>query len=315
MRGGWLVVGVASVVVAAPRAMADPEAPVRLTYAAPASCPDAATFEAAVRQRAPRATITATAPRVFAIAITTGDAGFTGTLSTGDAGATRALAASRCDDLIAALALVTALAIDPSVALGAPDPPAPAPPPPAPPPPVPPPPVPPPAPRPRWSGWGAATLAIAHGVAPDPLPTAGLEARLARVGLGHVALGAAAGRQTVTTAAGRATFTWVIARASGCWTAIDRAIALDACGHAEVGALGARGLDIVRAREVTRTWLAVGAHAALRWSPGAWLFVEAQAGASLPIVRDRFVFTPNQLIHQADAVVPWTAIGVGLRLP
>ncbi|MCE9575259.1 MAG: hypothetical protein K8W52_19065 [Deltaproteobacteria bacterium] len=299
MRGVWLVVGVASVAIAAPAA-ADP--PVHLSYAAPEACPDTAAFTAAVRLRAPRATLTddATAPdvRAFDVRITAGDGGFVGTLATGDADATRALSASRCDDLLAALALITALAIDPTTAVVDP---------------IEPPPIAPPRAPSPWHLAGLLGGGLEAGVMPEAAIAGHAAVRLARAGLGHVDLGALAARQTATTAHGNARFTLATARAAACWTAREGRVALDACGHAELGLLQARGLEVVRAQTVTRTWLAVGAHGAARWQIAAPVFLELALGATLPLVRDRFTFAPNQLIHQANAVVPWVVLGVGVR--
>jgi hypothetical protein len=302
MRRAPIVIGLIAALAVARSARAD--APARLLYTAPTGCPDAGAFAGEVHERAPRAQLTADAPRTFTITITAADDGFAGTLATPEAGAPRSLAASRCDDLAAALALVTALAIDPSAA----DAPiasiaAPAPPPPhiveA---------------APRRSGL-AALLApeLDDGIAPGALPAASVEARLIRDGLGHVDLGAALGRDTTESAAGRARFTWMVARISACWTAFDAALALDACAHGEAGALEAEGVDVVRAQDLRRLWVAVGAHAAARIRVTANVFAELRAGASAPLLRDRFYFTPNVFIHEASAVTPWVSVGVGAR--
>jgi len=121
------------------------------------------------------------------------------------------------------------------------------------------------------------------------------------------------GRGTTSTAAGDARFTWAVARIAGCWTIADGTLAVDACAHVAAGMLEAQGVDVVRAQDLRRSWLAAGAHGALRWRATASVFAELQAGASVPFLRDRFYFTPNVLIHQAAAVTPWLALGVGVR--
>jgi hypothetical protein len=299
MRRAAIVVGLLAVAHAA-RA----DAPARLLYSAPTGCPDAGAFTTSVHERAPRAQLTGDAARTFTVTITAGDDGFAGTLATPDAGAPRTLAASRCDDLAAALALVTALAIDPSAAdapiasITAP----------------PPPPPPPPVAVPNRGGF-AMILApeVDDGVAPGALPAVTVEARALRRGLGHVDLGGTIGRDTTESAAGQARFTWLVARISACWTALDAAIAVDACGNAEVGGLEAEGVDVVRAQDLRRLWVAAGAHAAARLRVTANVFAELRAGASAPLTRDRFYFTPNVFIHEAAAVTPWISLGVGAR--
>src|SRR5258705_1914175 len=98
---------------------ADPEREdVVLRYDAPSACPDRAALEAMVGQRTPAARFVDGAERVFAITVRASESGFAGELSvTGaDGVADRTLTAARCDDLVGALALVVALAIDPEAA-------------------------------------------------------------------------------------------------------------------------------------------------------------------------------------------------------
>src|SRR5262252_7914425 len=101
---------------------------VELRYTAPTECPDRAAVEAAIRERTP-VTFADGAERVFAITITPNTDGFEGALTVTEQAqhvdsADRQLAAHRCDDLVTALALITALAIDPT-AVVAPKPPPP----------------------------------------------------------------------------------------------------------------------------------------------------------------------------------------------
>jgi len=38
-------------------------------------------------------------------------------------------------------------------------------------------------------------------------------------------------------------------------------------------------------------------------------------GATLPIVRDRYLFAPNIEVHETPSVTGWLALGVGVRFP
>jgi hypothetical protein len=286
--------GLVCALMLAGSARAHADAPARLIYGAPAACPDAAAFAAAVHERAPRALLDEDAPRTFTIAIAASAAGFTGALTASDASEPRVLAAARCDDLVAALALITALAIDPSALAD--------------PPPAPPAPI-----AARWAADALVGIDLALGVAPDPLIAAALGARLRRRDLGHLDLTILAARDTTRTAAGTAQVTWLTARLSACWTAPARSIALDACGDAEAGLLSAAGHDVVRAQDLRRPWLALGGHGAIRWPATARIFGELDVGAAIPLIRDRFYFYPNVLIHQASVVTPWLAVGAGVR--
>ena len=274
----------------------------RITYDAPAGCPDRDAFEAAVRERLPTArfaTGTEPAARSFTIAIAATDDGYTGALTAGDGGAARRLAAHQCNDVVTALALITALAIDPSAAVSA----------------VAPPPTTTPArpgPR-RWHLAGLAGGALAGGVTPGALWIGAIGARLLRRGLGHLDLEVVAGGDRDRSDAGEARFTYLIGRGSACWLALPRRVEVDACAVVEAGALRARGVDVVRAQDLTRPYLAAGVAAAARWPRASRGFLELRAGVSFPLIRDRFVFTPNVLIHETAAATPWAGLGGGVR--
>jgi hypothetical protein len=274
---------------------------VHLAYDAPADCAARAVLEEAVAARAPAVQFTppARSARVFAVVITRTDAGYQGSLAVDGAGGTgsRELAAARCDDLVEALALVIALAIDPA-ALSSPAPAPVAPPPPA-------------APS-RWGGAAVIGAGTAGGVIPSPAPALAAEARLIRRGLGHAGLGLVAGSSERSTVDGDAAFRWLSGRGSLCWQWLDRRIESDACAHLDVGGITAEGSGVARAQQATRTWLAPGAHVAARWSPG-WLLIEAQAGVAAPILRDHYRFAPGMTIHRTWAATPWVLIGTGVR--
>jgi hypothetical protein len=291
--------------VAAPASAAPARERVHLAYQAPAACADRAVLEEAVAARAPAVLFTAPAgsARTFAVVITETEAGYQGSLAVDGVGGTgsRELAAARCDDLVEALALVIALAIDPA-ALSAP---APAPPPSraeAPPPAAP-------------SPWGGAVVVGAGasgGVIPSPSPALSAEVRLLRRGLGHAALALVAGSSDRSTDGGNATFRWLSGRGSLCWQMLQGPIDADACAHLEVGGITAEGSGVARAYQATRTWLAPGPHVAARWS-GRLLLVEAQAGVSVPILRDRYHFEPGMTVHRTWVATPWVLVGTGVH--
>lgn len=280
-----------------------PRERVHLAYEAPPACAARATLEAAVAARAPAVVFTPPADdaRVFAVVITETDAGYRGSLAVGSTGGTasRELAAARCDDLVQALALVIALAIDPA-ALSAP-------------PSITAPPPPPAVVRP--SPWRAAALiggGVSGGVTPGAAPAVAVEARLVRRGLGHAALTALLGGSERSVGDGDAAFRWLAGRGSLCWQWLHGAIDADACGHLEMGAINADGMGIARAHEAARTWLAPGAHAAARWT-GRRFLLEAQGGVSVPILRDRYYFDPGGTIHRTWIATPWILVATGVH--
>lgn len=299
--------------------------PVRLDYTAPATCPDRAAFVAQVAARTPTARFDGAAPRRFVVTITATVDGFAGTLEVGDGEAERQLAARHCEDLAVALALVTALAIDPE---GTQDP--------APSPPRPSAPT-----RPHRAAAGVATRAppaprrgsravvvgalVEDGVAPAPVIAA--ELRL-RTGWTSTALGAVAlelalhgGRHTVDISgsrfggeatAGTAGFTWLAARPGVC-VERGRALRLTGCGHLEIGLVHAAGEQIVNGRAIERLWAAAGVHAGARWPARSRGFAELQLGVSVPWFRDRYLFNPGVTVHETPAITGWIGVGAGLH--
>jgi hypothetical protein len=45
------------------------------------------------------------------------------------------------------------------------------------------------------------------------------------------------------------------------------------------------------------------------------MFAHLQLGASLPLVRDRYLFAPNVSIHETPGITGWLVVGVGMRFP
>ena len=282
---------------------------VRLDYTAPAECPDRDAFVTQIVARAPAVKFEASAPRTFAVSITTTPDGFAGTLIV-DATADKQLAATRCDDLASALALVTALAIDPT-ASAAPEPP-------------PPPPkqevrvvAPPPRRDPgrEWTPDLTAGAVVDSGVTPDPLLAGVLQLRGtwdSRIGRVAFELAALGGRDTTMAEGGKAAFTWLAGRPAGC-VVIVRTLELSGCGHVEVGLVRATGEMIVNGRALNRLWWAAGAQGEARWPARSRGFIQLQLGVSVPITRDRYRFNPGVVIHETEVITGWLGLGVGVR--
>ncbi|HWO26600.1 MAG TPA: hypothetical protein VNO30_48055 [Kofleriaceae bacterium] len=318
---------------------------VELRYTAPPGCPTRDATVELIRERTAAVRFAPGARRVFEIRITAGEQGYTGALIV-DAAADKQLAAQRCDDLVTALALVLALAIDPAAAAGPRDPPAAAaggatggaaaagPPDPAtavaaagPPGPAtavaaadPPGPAGAVAaamarPRRRVVLDGAIGGLVGAGLTPDPLLAGSLAARATwRAVAAELAL--VAGRDTTVAADGRASFLWITARPAACQLWRRGGLELGGCGHVELGLVRAAGEDIVNARSLYRLWAAAGAHGSLRWSAtGRRGFAQLQLGAAVPITRDRYWFKPGIILHETPPVTAWLGLGVGLRFP
>jgi len=278
----------------APLARADEEV-VELRYTAPPGCPERDGVEAAIRARTPNVRLAAPARRVFAITIEAVPEGFHGTLVV-DRVADKELSAPRCDDLATALALVTALAIDPAAASVLPRT----------------------SPRPATRTWSFETDAggmVSAGVSPEALFAAVVEARARVRSRYELEAAAIAGRNSTSRDGAQAQFTWLAARFGVCRRWLGWGIAADACGHLEAGAVRARAEMIVNQRDLVRLWLAAGVHGNACYPFSSRIFAQFQLGASLPFVRDRYIFAPNVEVHETPRVTGWLVLGVGIRFP
>jgi hypothetical protein len=274
---------------------------VKLDYAAPDGCPDRDAFVAQIVQRTPAVRFEASAPRTFAVEIAATADGFAGTLVV-DSTADKQLAATRCDDLVSALALVTALAIDPTI-----DPTVTPPPPPA--------PIavraPARAPASRWRPDVTAGALVDSGVTPDPVLAGVVQWRASWTRLA-VETAFVGGRDTTMYEGSTATFTWLAVRPAACLV-MRRTLELAGCGHVELGLVRAAGEEIVNGRALNRLWWTAGVHGDARWPARSRGFVQLQLGLSVPLTRDRYRFNPGVVVHETSVVTGWLGLGVGVR--
>jgi hypothetical protein len=261
---------------------------VELRYAAPPGCPARGAFETAILERTPNVRLGAPARRVFDVTIETVPDGFRGRVAV-DRVADKELAAPGCDELATALALVTALAIDPTAAAVRA------------------------TPAEAWSFEADLDAMVEAGVGPDAMPAAVLEARASPRRRYPIEVAAIVGRDSASRAGAEARFTWFAGRIALCRRWFARAFAIDGCAHGEAGAVRAHGAMIVNQRDLTRLWLAAGVHGSARYPLDAQFFGLLQVGLSLPFVRDRYLFAPNDTIHETPAVTGWLLVGVGMR--
>lgn len=320
------------VMAAGSAARADQEV-VELRYSAPPGCPSRAAFEAEILERTQRVRFAAEhspeqppargsgstagdprnpicrgctgsgpsaapARRVFAVTVETTADGFRGTLAV-DRTSDKELAAPRCEDLTTALALVTALAIDPTATLT----------------PRARPPRPEPPRRRAWQLELDADAMVETGAGPGALLAAAIEARASWRDGYAIELAAIAGRDSIARDDAEAQFTWLAARPAACRSSPVQDVTVDVCGHVEIGAVRAHGEMIVNQRDLTRLWLAAGLHATARLAFGSRGFGLLQLGASLPLVRDHYLFAPDVDIHDTPSVTGWLVVGVGVRFP
>jgi len=308
-------------------ARGDDAIPLQLSYSAPATCPDAAAYRAQVAARTPRGRPARGGEPAIALTVVVQDVpgGNTGTLEllTPDGAISmREVSAADCAQVVAALALVTALAIDPNASTAAvPVPPAasaqlPRP-----------PTAPAPAPpakdqsRDRWHfGLGLLVEALG-GVAPEvlffPRPFVQVTREL-DASFGYaLRLSGARAHGEVTHQGGSADFALLAGRLEGCplrFSPTPR-LALSACVPLDAGRLEAAGSGFTPSQRVARPWLSAGALARVEWQLVDVLVLEAAGELFFPIVRDRFFVGDDATLHRVPGLAAGATLGLGVRIP
>jgi hypothetical protein len=339
-------------------AQAEPASAVSIEYSAPAGCPRSDAFAAELASRTPRARVVAPGPGVRALVVHIRPAHkqFAGrvTVREPDGQETeRAVAGDSCMQVMTALALIAAVAVDPTAANASATPSATsasgtsgntapsssttastpaassAPPAafssaaPAASSSAPPDELPPAQPSPQRPGsWTFAVGAHAgaiDGVAPDVLLLIPVFVEAARESDSVFAPAARlrverTGSGTVASGDAHAQFTWTAAALDLCPLKLG-AGRFDArpCVRFEGGTLEAAGVDVQPSRSGARPWLSTGAAARARVFVVGPLFLEAEASLALALVRDRFFVEPSQTVFRAP-LVGWSATGgVGVQ--
>jgi hypothetical protein len=309
----------------------------RVAYMVPGNCPPQADFEARVRDRTELARFVED-PEARNVRVVVRPTGFTyaGHLVIEDRSGTseRDVEDRECADVVDALALITALAVDPTALLAprtatpsASPPPAPA---------LALAPAPAlalaPAPAlafapalapspPRWSLSSGLSFLALLGIAPDALIGGGAFVDLEDGASGWFAPSFRLSGLATTNGAfdsPEASFSLAWGRADACPARLGSSSAsLRACVGLDVGALFAEGRQaaIANPREVIDFWFSGAALLRGRWAPrGGWFFVEGEAGVMVPTTRHRFVFTiPMLLVHEASTVEGDFSLLAGVR--
>jgi hypothetical protein len=299
---------------------------VRLRYKASSECADEHGFFQQVAARTQRVRLADSSEHAIVLIVSVRDVrgGLAGRLVLrGDEGVTsaREVKAASCDQVVAALAIMAALAIDPDASTA-----------PLPKPPVVTPRPPPPKPvvrvparttlrpaaslRSRWKG--GVSLAVLGGVFDEPVASVRPFVELAREG--HSAFGyalrlsAARFRSSTSRAEGTGEFALSSGRLEACpghvrafsplW--ISTCLALDA------GWLAARGADVTPRQSVSRGWAAGGEITRIELRLFDALALEASGEVFFPFVRDRFFVGSDATVLRTPAVVGGGTIGLGV---
>jgi hypothetical protein len=79
--------------------------------------------------------------------------------------------------------------------------------------------------------------------------------------------------------------------------------------------LDAQGAGILPARSAHRLWAAAALPVRFRVEVSTRWFVELEAAARMPLIRDEFVFQPQTALFKVPSVGGTTAAGVGVTFP
>jgi hypothetical protein len=308
--------------------------PIRVQYRAPESCPDAAWFEAQILARTQRVRLAAMGEpaRTIDVAIEEGErtVGRLSIRGRDDAVTKREVAGDDCNEVASALALVTALVVDPDavatpvVAAPRPETPSPAPTPgsAAPLPRLLPPRVeaPPPAPRLRFSV--GESVSIAGGVSPGPLVGGLVFAAIEREGGAFsqtIRLSLSRSLSSpIDVSAGAAHLDWTIGVLDvRPWSFVLDGVVFAPTVELEAGALHGDGSGVALPQHPTRPWVSLGLGAGATWRFYGPLFLDLVASFQVPFYRDNFYFDPNpsRTVSRAAPVGSRGALGLGARFP
>lgn len=297
----------------------------RVVYAAPAGCGTRASFVAELEARTPRVRVVSAGDSVTTVSVelldrTTGIVGQLSLREPNGMETLRAVSGKSCEEVVAALALIAAVLVDPEAMTHTPAPAAPA------------------APsaspsgaephrreqphppseetlrfRPSLGTGAAVTSTVAPSVSFAPGLELGLE--LERGGFRGPMLLLSFERfssSTVTTRAGVADFSTLLGRVSLCplrWPASGIAF-LAPCGAFEAGSLHVDVSQTIDEKEPTVLWLAAGPGLHLEMRPLRVLGVELDLLGIFPLVSDTFFFSPRIEVFSSP-VVGWTGrVGV-----
>ncbi len=316
-------------------ALADSGEGVRIDYQVDASCAGQDAFVAEVHARSPRIRFAPEAPRTLVVRVEPHGGKLVGRIELG--GTQRTVAGATCEEVISALGLVTALALDP-LASTAPNPTA--------------------ATNPtatatttptatatastsasastadagarsdderelpveqrKWSFAAGADAEVVFGAGPDPALAVPVFFEVARALGPHFALGGGLRfmhtDDTSLTGGVGADFDWSVGALDLC--AIVRAgrFRLDACERSTFGVLEGQGLGVLPTNSATRPWVDLGLAVAVRVRVLGPFFVEATGHAGAVLVRDRFFIEPNQTVFQASPFVGDVGGGAGFEI-
>jgi hypothetical protein len=115
---------------------------------------------------------------------------------------------------------------------------------------------------------------------------------------------------------GEAQFRWTTGTVDACplRLAIGSALLVRPCAGLDAGLLYGEGATVLHPTSSSRPWLAARALIRAQVSVGEFLFVGAEIGAALPVVRDTFYMDPGHVtVYRAPWLLPFWGLSLGMR--
>jgi len=176
-----------------------------------------------------------------------------------------------------------------------------------------------------WSAEAGAQVGAGSMLGPDMAPVV-----LPFVGVGferpprggvdlaaRVRLGFVRGAQSITTSAGDASFRVMAAQLDVCPIRFGLAtgLALRACSTGQLGAVQASGARVADAQTDVRAWLLVGVLGRVEWEVIHHLLLEAQGGVVVAATRHRYFVDPDTTLYRMPIVGGIFSGGLAIRFP
>ena len=120
---------------------------------------------------------------------------------------------------------------------------------------------------------------------------------------------------TRTNDVGSAHFRWMMGRLEICplQLVLSRSMRALPCSRVDAGLVSAAGELVGESNALSRPWAAVGATVRFGWTFAAPLTLELEAGAVVPLTRDKFFFQPNTEIYRFRSAGALGSLGLALR--
>jgi len=301
----------------APSLGATEPVPFRVVYRGPSECTDARGFAAGIMQRTTRARVEAGEDTTTLwVTVEKKPPGYRGSLravAPGQPARVREVEGDRCSEVVEALSLIAALALDPEAGLDSHERVAPRP-------------EPTPAPTPsapsaRWSFGIGAHATPYFGAVPSPGVGYGIHLRVALRSNGFAPLVRAHAERLVTSEVERATGSaefgfWDAGLlvcpfrvpATGAWSG-------RACAGFEAGVVSAEGRDVTLGLSSSAAWLSPSLSLLAEWEPSLELGVFVEAGAALPLARRRYHFDNGERVFETPDLAGFFRAGVAYTFP